>query len=146
MKIEELEKVIALFEKANISSLEVEDGGIKIKLTKEMKAVEVVSTIKTDNVSSVQTKQQEEKKEIVEDQGEYVHSPLVGTYHQAPFQDAKPFVEVGTVVKKGDKLCIIEAMKVMNEITAPKDGKILKIMATEGSMVEFDQPLFLIGD
>ena len=76
----------------------------------------------------------------------YVTSPLVGTYHQAASQGAKPFVSVGQKVKKGDKLCIIEAMKVMNEITATKSGEITEILVSEGQMVEFDQKLFVIGD
>ena len=77
---------------------------------------------------------------------EFIKSPLVGTYHQAPYAEAKPFVSIGSKVKKGDKLCIVEAMKVMNEITSPRDGTIKKILCSEGSMVEFDQELFVIGD
>ncbi len=143
MKLEEIESVIRLFEKANISSLEVEDEGVKIKLTKEMNPVVVEQKIPSK--STVNSQEQEETPYL--DNGEeFIKSPLVGTYHQAPFADAKPFVEEGSQVKKGDKLCIIEAMKVMNEITAPKDGVIKKIFATEGSMIEFDQELFIIGE
>ena len=140
MKLEEIEKVIHLFEKANISSLEVEDDGIKIKLTKEMAPV-VVSSVPLETSKPVETS---EKAEATT--GKTIKSPLVGTYHQAPYQDGKPFVSVGQHVKKGDKLCIIEAMKVMNEITADKDGTVLEILANEGDMVEFDQALFVLGD
>jgi acetyl-CoA carboxylase biotin carboxyl carrier protein len=140
MKLEEIEKVIHLFEKANISSLEVEDDGIKIKLTKEMAPV-VVSSIPLETSKPVETSDKTEP-----NKGKTIKSPLVGTYHQAPYQDGKPFVSVGQHVKKGDKLCIIEAMKVMNEITADKDGTVLEILANEGDMVEFDQALFVLGD
>ncbi len=118
MKLEEIENVIHLFEKANISSLEVEDEGIKIKLTKEMTPVVVEKNVTSSN-PVVQKDEHEEGKTLSSGE-EYIKSPLVGTYHQAPFADGKPFVVEGSKVKKGDKLCIIEAMKVMNEITDPK--------------------------
>lgn len=143
MKLDEIEKVIKLFEKADISSLEVEDDGIKIKLTKEMTPVIVNSEV-TKTVSPAPAKKEET--ENAEDEKNTIKSPLVGTYHQAPFQDGKPFVQVGSQVHKGDKLCIIEAMKVMNEIKAPRDGTIKRIFCEEGSMVEFDQPLFVLGE
>lgn len=145
MKIEDIEKVIHLFEKASISSLEVEDDGLKIKLTKEISPVAIERVIPVNQPNPV-VNESNDKKDSLEAGEEYIKSPLVGTYHQAPFADGKPFVEVGSQVKKGDKLCIVEAMKVMNEITAPKDGTIKKILATEGSMIEFDQELFVIGD
>jgi acetyl-CoA carboxylase biotin carboxyl carrier protein len=144
MKLEEIENVIHLFEKANISSLEVEDEGIKIKLTKEMTPVVVEKNVTSSN-PVVQKDEHEEGKTLSSGE-EYIKSPLVGTYHQAPFADGKPFVVEGYKVKKGDKLCIIEAMKVMNEITANRDGVIKKIFATEGMMIEFDQELFIIGE
>ncbi len=140
MKLEEIEKVIHLFEKANISSLEVEDDGVKIKLTKEMTPIVVNGT------PIVEATNEENKEEVKPTSGKTIKSPLVGTYHQAPYQDGKPFVSVGQHIKKGDKLCIIEAMKVMNEITADKDGTVLEILANEGDMVEFDQALFVLGD
>ncbi len=145
MKLEEIENVIRLFEKANISSLEVEDEGIKIKLTKEMNPVVVEQKVPANNVAN-SASQDHEEGPYLNNGEDFIKSPLVGTYHQAPFADAKPFVEEGSQVKKGDKLCIIEAMKVMNEITAPKDGVIKKIFASEGAMIEFDQELFIIGE
>ena len=77
---------------------------------------------------------------------EIVKAPLVGTFYKAPSADAKPFVTVGSTVKKGDKLCIIEAMKVMNEITSPCDGVVKEILAENEKMVEYGQKLFVIGD
>lgn len=141
MKIEEIEKIVKMFEKANITSLDIEVDDMKIKLTKSENQVGFV--VPTDHSSSVTPSTSEE--EVVNEK-DIVKSPLVGTYHQAQYPDAKPFVEVGSKVKKGDKLCIIEAMKVMNEITAPKDGTVKEIYASEGGVIEFDQKLFLIGD
>ncbi len=141
MKIEEIEKIVKMFEKANITSLDIEVDDMKIKLTKSENQVGFV--VPSEHSSSVTPSTSEE--EVVNEK-DIVKSPLVGTYHQAQYPDAKPFVEVGSKVKKGDKLCIIEAMKVMNEITAPKDGTVKAIYASEGGVIEFDQKLFLIGD
>ena len=77
--------------------------------------------------------------------GEAVKSPMVGTAFLAPEPGAKPFVSVGDAVKAGDTLLIVEAMKVMNPITAPKGGVVNKILITDGQPVEFDQPLMVIG-
>ncbi len=145
MKLEEIEKVIHLFEKANISSLEVEDDGVKIKLTKEMTPVLVSQEMLEKDSQKTVPAAKESTSEDTQNQNT-IKSPLVGTYHEAPFHDGKPFVSIGKSVKKGDKLCIIEAMKVMNEILADKDGTILQILAQEGDMIEFDQPLFVLGD
>ena len=76
--------------------------------------------------------------------GHIVRSPMVGTFYLASSPGAKPLVEVGQPVKEGDPICIIEAMKIMNEIDADKDGTITKILAENGQAVEFDQPLLVI--
>ncbi len=73
-----------------------------------------------------------------------VKSPIVGTFYRTPSPDAPPFVEVGTKVKKGSALCILEAMKMMNTLEAEVDGVIEKVLVDAGDLVEFDQPLFLI--
>lgn len=76
--------------------------------------------------------------------GDTVKSPLVGTFYEAPSPDADPFVRVGDTVQAGDTLCIVEAMKIMNEIKADFAGEVVKVVATNGQAVEFDQPLFII--
>jgi len=76
--------------------------------------------------------------------GHVVRSPMVGTYYRASAPGAKPLVEVGQAVKEGDPICIIEAMKIMNEIDADKAGTVTKILAENGQAVEFDQPLLVI--
>ncbi|KHS54984.1 acetyl-CoA carboxylase, partial [Francisella tularensis subsp. holarctica] len=76
--------------------------------------------------------------------GEEIKSPMVGTFYGASSPDAAPYVKEGQEVKKGDVLCIIEAMKIMNKIEAERAGKIVKIIAKDGVPVQFDQPLFII--
>lgn len=140
MNLEEIEKLMKMLENSSLSSLEVEENGLRIRLDKNSSMHEVVKTNETI-VSSKEVEKVEEK-----NQGKEITAPLVGTFHQAPYKDAKPFVALGQKVKKGQKLCIIEAMKVMNEITSPYDGTILEILAKENDVVEFGKPLFLIGD
>lgn len=89
-----------------------------------------------------ESKQQEPKPEEI--QGTKVKAPLVGTFYAAPSPEEPPYIEVGQTVKKGDTLFIIEAMKTMNEIVAPCDGTVSRIMALSGDMVEFDQTLAVI--
>ncbi|MDY5982892.1 MAG: biotin/lipoyl-containing protein [Anaeroplasma sp.] len=140
MNLEEIEKLMKMLENSTLASLEVEENGLRIRLDKNSPMHEVVKP----NETIVSSKKEEKVEEKT--LGHEITAPLVGTFHQAPYKDAKPFVALGQKVKKGQKLCIIEAMKVMNEITSPYDGTILKILAKENDVVEFGKPLFLIGD
>ncbi len=137
MKIEDIEKIIHMFEKAKISTLELEVDDVKIKLDKKEAIIQPVAINNTQAIDDAQPD--------VND-GEAVTSPIVGTFHTRPFPDSEPFVNLGDRVKKGDKLCIIEAMKVMNEIISPYDGVVKKILVTNGKMVEYGQELFIIGE
>lgn len=140
MNLEEIEKLMKMLENSSLASLEVEENGLRIRLDKNSPMHEVVKT----NETIVSSKKEEKVEEKT--LGHEITAPLVGTFHQAPYKDAKPFVALGQKVKKGQKLCIIEAMKVMNEITSPYDGTILEILVKENDVVEFGKPLFLIGD
>jgi acetyl-CoA carboxylase biotin carboxyl carrier protein len=77
---------------------------------------------------------------------DYIKAPLVGVFYAAPSPDKEPFVRVGAHVKKGETVCLVEAMKMMSEVTAPKDGTITKILVENGDFIEFDQPLFAIQE
>jgi acetyl-CoA carboxylase biotin carboxyl carrier protein len=81
---------------------------------------------------------------VPEDTGHVVKSPMVGTFYRASSPGAKPLAEVGQAVKEGESICIIEAMKIMNEIEADKTGTIVRVLAENGAAVEFGQPLFVI--
>lgn len=135
MNTQDVEKIIKMFEGASIETLDLEIDNIKIKLKKNtMPSASAVS-------STAQSSESDNR-----DKGYVVNSPLVGTFYQSPSADAEPFVKRGVMVNKGDKLCIIEAMKVMNEITAPCDGIIKEIYVENEAMVEYNQELFLIGE
>ena len=141
MNLEEIEKLMKLLENSSLSYLEIEENGVRIKLDKNSGVRE---TKALDN--TLVNAPKELPKEEIKKAGKEITAPLVGTFHQAPYKDAKPFVNVGDKVKKGQKLCIVEAMKVMNEITSPYDGVILEILAKENDIVEFGKTLFIIGD
>jgi len=142
MNFDDLKKAIEIFKESGLTYMEFEQDGMRVAFdNRQNQTIAAPSTV----VAPVAPTQVAEENSN-SDNKFYVTSPLVGTYHQAASQGAKPFVSVGQKVKKGDKLCIIEAMKVMNEITATKSGEITEILVSEGQMVEFDQKLFVIGD
>lgn len=171
MDIKELEQVIRILKENNITEFELVEKGIQIKLSRaELAAASVVASAAAapgvapappaPSAPAVQPQQQEVQvvpspaaaapqpgapAASVEDANlTRVESPLVGTFYRKPSPDDPNFVNEGDVVKKGDTLCIVEAMKLMNEIEAPSDGKIVKIALTDGQVAEFGELLFLI--
>ena len=142
MNTKEIQELIAVFENSNLSRMEIEASDIKLKMEKPVGDVQIVST----PVSQPKTIEVNEEKTETKKEGYWVKAPIVGTFYQSRAKGSTPFVEIGQQVKKGDVLCIIEAMKVMNEIHAPMDGVIAEILVTDDSMVEFDQELIRIGE
>jgi len=139
-----LRKIIQIFEGSQLSELEIEREGVKIKLKKGVPVSMVTNNLSIPQVeaSLPQHERKEEKK--AEENLVELTSPMVGTFYRAPAPDAPPFVEEGDEVNEDDVVCIIEAMKIMNEIKAERKGRIKKILVENGAPVEFGQPLFLI--
>lgn len=122
--------------------LELDDVKIKIKAAEPAPVIAAASV-----AAAAPAAESADAAPAAEEQlpaGTQVKSPLVGTFYSSPSPDEPPFVLVGQQVKEGDTLCIIEAMKIMNEIKAPCDGKIIRIMAQPGDMVEYNQVLCVI--
>lgn len=138
MKIENIEQIIKLFERSTVSKMEIESGDLKIKLEKEVGESQTFVRVPT---STTQIAQQAE-----EAKGTVVKAPLVGTFYGAANPQSAPFVSIGDLVTAGTVLCLIEAMKVMNEIKAPIDGVVLEILGRNGEMVAYDQPLIRLGE
>ena len=139
MKFEDLKDLLKIFKESGLTYMEYEQDGIRVTFDSK----------KLENKAPVAPAQQAvapEAQDEPQDTNNYVTSPLVGTFHCAPNVGGKPFVQEGDKVNKGDKLCIIEAMKVMNEITAKESGVIKKILVSDNQMVEYGQKLFIIGD
>lgn len=148
MNLNELKELIKILNETEISEISLESDGTKISIKKGSPCTigDVVpdQTDKTTTGEAV-TAGSEEKKTSVDTEGaEKITAPMVGTFYRAPAPDAEPFVEVGQIVETGQTLCIIEAMKLMNEIEAEFSGAIVDILVENGQAVEYGQPLFLI--
>ena len=157
MDIRKVKKLMEMLEESSLSELEVIEGEESIRLSKS-------STLTTENISTqipnqipYQVNPQNQNppaqipeqsniidKENLEISGYEIKSPMVGTFYEAPSPGSKPFVSVGDVVKKGDVLCIIEAMKMLNQIESDKGGEIKAILVENAQPVEFNQVLFVI--
>ncbi len=152
MDLRKIKKLMELLEESGIAEIEVKEGEESIKLSRNTSGLatpvqQVIqqpvftpqqqSTEAVDSASSIKETKVSENKNTV-------NSPMVGTFYASASPESKPFVTVGQTVKKGDTLCILEAMKMMNQVQAETDGKILEILVDNAEPVEFDQPLFVI--
>lgn len=143
MELDEIKKLIEVLKETDITELQIEREGSKLKIKREkfLSTFEAVPSVKKHEAAI----SKETKIEVTEESKmATVTSPIVGIFHRAPAPEAPPFVEVGSSVKKGQVLCIVEAMKLMNEIESDTDGVISKILVENGQPVEYGEPLFLI--
>ena len=127
--------------------IELDDAKIKIKAAEPAPVIAAAAAAPVAAPAAAPAAESADAAPAAEDQlpaGTQVKSPLVGTFYSSPSPDEPPFVLVGQQVKEGDTLCIIEAMKIMNEIKSPCDGKVIRIMAQPGDMVEYNQVLCVI--
>jgi len=132
MELKKIKEFADFMKKENLQELEVSEKDWSIKLVKQQG--NIVKNIVMDS-----------KDEFTDKKGEVIRSPLVGVFYASPSPTAKPFIAVGQKVKKGDVICIVEAMKQMNEITADKDGTITEICVGNGDIVEYDAVLFRLA-
>ena len=123
MDLRKLKTLIDLVSESNVSELEITEAEGKVRIVKSAPAGAAAPAAVT---------------------GHTVKSPMVGTFYRASSPGAKPFAEVGQVVKEGETICIVEAMKILNEIEADKSGTITQVLAENGQAVEYGQPLFVI--
>ena len=148
MDIKDIYEVWDRFEKSSLSELKLSLGGDNLELKK---AMEVISTedktgkIKQQVITQNNFTEESEQNEVNSNYKE-IKAPFVGTFYRSASPEVKPYVAVGDVVKKGDILGIIEAMKIMNELAAPISGKIVEIRAEDGKMIEYNQVLFLLEE
>lgn len=148
MEYEQIKQLMEDMGNSKLSSLDIEfPDGIKIKMEKkEEKQIVVSRGSENDVVLSNKINEEVKEKETIEEkeEGNIVTSPMVGTFYMKSSPNSDPYVEVGSIVKKGDILCIIEAMKLMNEIESEYDGRIAEIFVKDGEPVEYGKPLFRI--
>jgi len=145
MELEDLKEIIELLKETDITELQVEKDGTKVKIKREKFLQQFEITAQRPSVVPVQETM---VKEIVAEESEQrlitITSPIVGTFYRSPSPEAATFIEIGQRVKKGQVLCIIEAMKLMNEIESEADGIVVKALVENGQPVEYGEPLFLI--
>ena len=140
--IKEIKELISLLEDSTLSVLEVQNGENKVRLEKAAATVAVAAPVAPAAPAAPAVAP--EAPAAPAEEGKTISAPIVGVFYAAPSPDSEPYVSVGKRVKKGDVVCIIEAMKCMNEIQAEEDGEITAVLATNGELVEFGQPLFSI--
>jgi acetyl-CoA carboxylase biotin carboxyl carrier protein len=154
MDIRKVKKLIELLEESGIAEIEISEGEESVRISRyphagappiAMAGPPTPSPAPAPTAAAPADSQVTEAKDTVSD-GHSVHAPMVGTFYNAPSPGAKPFVEVGTIVSPGDTLCIIEAMKMMNQIEAEVGGRVAAILAENGSPVEYGQALFVIEE
>lgn len=150
-----LKKLIKLLDSSNLAELEIEEQGSKIRLSKPrpkvtgmvttMPAAMPMAAASSETTASGEKKSDAKPASEPKSENTYeVRSPMVGTFYRAPSPDADAYVQIGSSVNEGSVLCIIEAMKLMNEIESEVSGKIVKILVENAQPVEYNQPLFLI--
>lgn len=149
MDLRKLKTLIDLVSESNVSELEITEAEGKVRIVKSSGAPVVmqqapVAMVAAPAPAPAGGAPAVEASAPAAPAGHAVKSPMVGTFYRSASPGAKPFVELGSVVKEGDTICIIEAMKILNEIEADKSGTITKILSENGQAVEYGQPLFII--
>ena len=145
MDIRKVKKLIEMLEASDLEEIEIQEGEESVRLVKKQT---LDSTPTKENASDSEGQQEKQpEKEILPstEEGEAILSPMVGTFYAAASPGAKPFVSVGETIQEGDVVCIIEAMKMMNEIKSDFTGKITSVLVENSDPVEFGQKLFLIS-
>lgn len=141
MDLRKIKKLIEMLQESDLSEIEVKEGEESVRINRKKGNIEIPQQIVAP---------QSQKKETIENYDEpeenlsYIQSPMVGTFYRSPAPGKPPFVEIGQKVKKGDTICIIEAMKMMNQVKSEFDGKIVDIKVENGQPVEFNESLVSI--
>jgi acetyl-CoA carboxylase biotin carboxyl carrier protein len=156
MDLDLIKKLVKIVDTSGVTDLEIEENGLKVKIAKKIRNTHVVTQAQVTGHTSIPmvnptisgTSTETTTKIKTESEAatnlHEIRSPIVGTFYRAPAPDADAYVQVGSTVSAGTVLCIVEAMKLMNEIESDVGGKVVKILVENGKPVEYNQPLFLI--
>ena len=140
MDLESIYALMERFERSTLTGLELEQNGTRLKLDRTVTAAPAAAA---PSPAAVPVPSAAPAAQPPQESGaEYIKAPLVGTFYAASGPDSAPFVQAGDRVKKGQTVCILEAMKMMSEVPAPADGIIAEVLVSDGELVGFDQPLF----
>ena len=150
MDVKKIESLANLMQETGLTGLELVEGDMELRLERQQEVVAVapaapvMPVVAPAPAAGAEAQAASQEQAAPRKEGALVLSPTVGVFYASPSPDARPFVEVGDQVKKGDTLCIIEAMKLMNEIPSEVDGTVAEICVGNGQVVEYNQPLFRI--
>jgi len=149
MEIKDIKAIYKFLKETDIVELEIEDSAGKLRLKRGVAAGATQPVFEPAPVAitparSAEEVKQEKATEAKAENIKIVTSPMVGTYYRSPSPEASPFVELGSIVKSGQTMCIIEAMKLMNEVECEFNGKVVQILVDNGQPVEYGEPLFHI--
>ena len=146
MKIKEIQDIINFIKKSDLDDVSIETENYKIRVKKNNGNYTTTELPKEVKVSAPQSQQEEkkveEKTESTSSNNLIIKSPMIGTFYRSPNPESDPFVSEGDTIKVGQTICIVEAMKLFNDIESEVSGKIVKILVDDNSPIEFDQPLF----
>jgi len=153
MDIRKVKKLIELLEESDVAEIEIHEGEESVRISRSSSAAApavfaapaAVAAAPAAAPAAPTPAPADSSKEPEEPTGHLIRSPMVGTFYRAPSPEAKVFVEEGQAVTKGDTLCIIEAMKILNQIETDASGKVIEVLVENGQPVEYNQPLFVIG-
>jgi acetyl-CoA carboxylase biotin carboxyl carrier protein len=149
MDIRKVKKLIELLEESGISEIEISEGEESVRISRYPKPGTVTTSVAPAAPAAAAPPAAAAAAPVetpAPARGQQVTAPMVGTFYSGPAPGAKPFVEIGSEVKPGDTLCVIEAMKMMNQIESEFAGRVVSVLVENGNPVEFGQPLFIIED
>ncbi len=143
MELDEIRSLIDMLKDTDVTELQIEGEGSKLRIKREKYMV--ASDQSSAAAPSVAPETRENSVNQPPDKNMYnITSPIVGIFHRSPSPESAPFVDIGSIVRKGQVMCIVEAMKLMNEIESDTDGTVARILVENGQPVEYGEPLFLI--
>ena len=145
MDLRKIKKLIEMLQESDLNEIEVKEGEESVRINRKKESIINTASPSVPNTASAPKHDGDHIHETMDSEGyEKIVSPMVGTFYRKPAPDKEPFIEVGQMIKKGDTVCIIEAMKMMNQVKSEYDGKVISINIGDGEPIEFGQELISI--
>jgi len=147
MKSKEIQDIINFIKKTDLDDVSIETENYKIRVKKNKTNYTTTEEVKSEEIKplkkiEVEDKPEEKKEKENNTKNIIIKSPMIGTFYRSPNPESAPFISEGDIIKPGQTICIVEAMKLFNEIESEVSGKVVKVIANDSSPIEFDQPLF----
>ena len=145
MKSKEIQDIINFIKKTDLDDVSIETENYKIRVKKNKTTYTTTEKVKSEEVKplkKIEVEDKPEEKKENDTKNIIIKSPMIGTFYRSPNPESGPFISEGDIIKPGQTICIVEAMKLFNEIESEVSGKVVKVIANDSSPIEFDQPLF----